>query len=220
MSTPRNLEAAWLLNITSMATGNYPNDIPEHIRLPQSSLRSHQKVSRFTDISSQLGVDTFNLCGGAIVEDFNGDDLLDIMTSTYDPRGKLMFYRNEGDGTFKDASESSGAASQFGGLNCIAADYDNDGDQDILVLRGAWLEDDGKIRNSLLRNDGNGNLTDVTSAAMLDAFPSPTQAAVWADFDNDGLLDVYIGNESRVELQSGEGDFPSQLFRNNGDGDV
>lgn len=217
---PRNLEAAWLLNVASMAIGDYPHDIPEHIRLPKSSLQSEQVVGRFVDIAGKLGVDTFNLCGGAIVDDFTGDDLLDIVTSTYDPRGPLTFYRNDGDGSFHDDSKSSGVADQLGGLNCIAADYDNDGDKDVLVLRGAWLDDDGQIRNSLLQNDGHGKFTDVTSKSKLDASPAaPTQAAVWADFDNDGFLDLFIGNESRVELDAdGSGNYPSQLFHNNRDG--
>ena len=216
---PRSLEAAWLLNLTSMATGDYPNDIPEFIRLPRSALDSEQKVRRFVDVAGKLGVDTFNLCGGAIVEDFTGDGLLDIVTSTYDPRGHLTFYQNHGDGTFTDKSTSAGTTDQLGGLNCIAVDYDNDGDQDILVLRGAWLEDDGKIRNSLLQNDGNGHFVDVSTAAGVATPESPTQAAVWADFDNDGWLDLFIGNESRAELSDdGTGNFPSQLFHNQGDG--
>ncbi|MCA9212883.1 MAG: CRTAC1 family protein [Planctomycetales bacterium] len=218
-ANPRSLEAAWLLNLSSMATGNYPNDIPEYLRLPESALTSPQDIGRFADVAGELGVDTFNLCGGAIVDDFNGDRFLDIVTSTYDPRGSLTFYVNNGDGTFSDRSQASGLSSQLGGLNCIAADYDNDGDLDVYVLRGAWLDDDGQIRNSLLQNDGTGNFADVTREAKLDGKPSPTQAGAWADFDNDGWLDLFVGNESRVEIEKdGSGSFPSQLFHNQGDG--
>ena len=63
---------------------------------------------------------------------------------------------------------------------------------DILVLRGAWLDDDGQIRNSLLRNNGDGTFVDVTHAAGFAEPARPTQAAVWGDFDNDGDLDVYV----------------------------
>lgn len=219
--SPRNLEASWLLNITGMALGGYPNSIPKPFRLPESIFQANHSVPTFSDIAPKLGVDTFNLCGGAMVEDFDGDNLLDIVTSTYDLRQAMTFYRNVGDGTFANESISSQLASQLSGLNCISADYDNDGDMDILVLRGAWLYDDGQLRNSLLRNDGNGTFTDVTNKAGLASSDAnrPTQAAVWGDFDNDGWLDVFIGNESRVEMKENPGgNYPSQLFRNRGDG--
>ena len=218
--TPRNLEAGWLLNITGMALGGYPNSIPETYRLPSSVFESKHAAPKFNDIAPKLGVDTFNLCGGAMVEDFDGDNLLDIVTSTYDLRQPMTFYRNVGDGTFANHSVASQLASQLSGLNCIAADYDNDGDSDILVLRGAWLYDDGQLRNSLLRNNGDGTFSDVTSDAGLADPGRPTQAAVWGDFDNDGWLDIFVGNESRVEMQGEHqgGDYPSQLFHNQGDG--
>ena len=113
------------------------------------------------------------------------------------------------------------ASEQLGGLNCIGGDYDNDGDVDLLVLRGAWLFDDGQIRNSLLRNNGDAGargFTDVTREAGLAEPARPTQAAVWGDFDNDGDLDLFVGNESRLETGPPVGNFPSQLFDNNGDG--
>ena len=215
--SPRNLEAAWLLNVSCMALGNFPDGVPEPYRLPPSAFESEIDLGRFVDVASEMGVDTLNLCGGAIAEDFNGDGLLDIVTSTYDPRGPLTYYRGTGDSSFSDDSARSGLNAQLGGLNCLAADYDNDGDMDILVLRGAWLDDDGQIRNSLLRNNGDGTFVDVTHAAGLAEPARPTQAAVWGDFDNDGDLDLYVGNESRVELDEPGGDFPAQLFRNNGD---
>ena len=125
--SPRNLEAGWLLNISGMALGGYPDTIPTDLRLPQAIFESDYPVPRFTDVAPQLGVDTFNLCGGAIVEDFSGDRLLDIVTTSYDLREPMTYYRNAGDGSFANDSVSSQLASQLGGLNCIAADYDNDG---------------------------------------------------------------------------------------------
>ena len=100
-------------------------------------------------------------------------------------------------------------------MNLVHADYDNDGDLDLLILRGAWLKEEGKIRNSLLRNDlsdGRG-FSDVTHSAGLAEPAYPTQTAAWADFDGDGDLDLYIGNEGKDEK-----DYPSQLFRNEGAG--
>jgi hypothetical protein len=80
-------------------------------------------------------------------------------------------------------------------------------------MRGAWLDKDGQQPNSLIRNNGDGTFTDVTFEAGLGRVHYPTQAAGWADYDNDGDLDLYIGNESNDRLKA-----PSQLFQNNGDG--
>ena len=213
---PNDLRAAWLLNIISMALGDYPEAVPPRHRIPPSVFVPEHSIARFVDVAPQLGLDTLNLCGGVIAEDFDGDGLIDIVTSTFDPRGPLTYYRNLGPEGWEDRSTASRLDDQLGGLNCIGADYDNDGDIDILVLRGAWLKDDGQIRNSLLRNNGDGTFTDVTRAAGLADPARPTQAAVWGDFDNDGDLDLYIVNESRVEFDGVS--YPAQLFENRGGG--
>ena len=93
----------------------------------------------------------------------------------------------------------------------MQADYDNDGALDIFVLRGGWMPNGHP--NSLLRNTGNGTFEDVTEAAGLLEPAYPTQTGCWSDFDNDGWIDLFIGNESTPPLRN-----PSQLFRNNGDG--
>jgi hypothetical protein len=215
---PGSLEGRWLLNIISMALGNYPEGVPESYRIPPYPHAYGGEFPRFADIAPELGVNAFNLCGGCIVDDFDGDGDLDIVTSSYDPEEPLHFYVNDGKGGFVDQSAESRLDEQLGGLNLVGADYDNDGDMDILVLRGAWLMDDGCIRNSLVRNNGDGTFTDVTYEAGMANPAYPTQTAAWADFDNDGWLDVYIGNESRVTKGDPHADYPGQLFRNNGDG--
>jgi len=215
---PNNLRARWLLNIVNMALGSWPAAVPEPLRIPEDRMVSEHDIGRFVDIAPALGLDTFDQCGGSVVEDLDGDGLLDVVTSTFDPRGPLSFRRNRGDGTFEDRSAAARTDDQLGGLNVIAADYDNDGRRDLLVLRGAWLLRDGEIRNSLLRNQPDGTFLDVTRAAGLAEPGRPTQAAVWADFDNDGDLDLYVGNESSEEFEPGAGDYPSQLFRNDGNG--
>ena len=127
------------------------------------------------------------------------------MLSSRDPCEPLRLYRNRGDGTFEDVSERAGLADQLGGLNLIQTDFDNDGRLDIFVMRGGW---ETAVRNSLLRNNGDLTFTDVTERAGLGGPAHRTHSVAWADFDNDGWLDVFVGHEFSW----------SQLFRNRGDG--
>jgi hypothetical protein len=214
---PEDLSARWLYNLCHQALGDWPDAVPPAWLVPPAAFVSEHEIGRFRDIAGELGVDAYNLCGGSVVEDFDGDGDLDIATSTFDVGGGLTMYRNEGGGVFSDVSLEAGTSGQLGGLNLVAGDYDSDGDVDLLVLRGAWLLDDGCIRNSLLENDGSGKFTDVTRAAGLALPAAPTQVACWGDYDLDGDLDLFVGNESRKRTR-GDGDYPSQLWRNNGDG--
>src|SRR5690606_2456050 len=109
-------------------------------------------------------------------------------------------------GAFSARAAGSGRVAQRGGLNPVLGDDDDGGCGDILVLRGGWEE--LPQRRSLLRNNCDGTFTDVTEAAGLADPPTASQTAVFVDIDNDGWLDLFIGNERS----------PSQLFRNRGDG--
>jgi len=213
---PNDLDALWLLNILAMALGEYPDGVDERFRIPPSAFASEGPMRAFRDVGEKLGVDRLSLAGGASVDDYDGDGWLDIMISTSDPEGHVVLYHNGGDGTFEDRSEAAGLLDQFGGLNMISGDYDNDGDQDAMVLRGGWQAADGCIRRSLLANDGHAVFRDVTYAAGLAVPPYPSQSALWADLDSDGWLDFYSGNESRGP--EGAQDYPSQLFHAKGDG--
>ena len=203
----------WLLNLAHMTINGYPSRVPEEHLIPPSAFESDEPWPRFVNIAPRLNLDTFNLAGGVIVDDFDGDNLLDIVSSTFDPRGPMRYFRNTGKGRFQERSRQAGLSGLTGGLNMEQADYDNDGDLDVLVLRGAWLLEAGRHPNSLLRNDGAGVFTDVTFASGLAEPAYPTQTAAWADFDHDGDLDLYVGNEP-----FGREVPPNQLFRNNGDG--
>ncbi len=209
---PDNLAARWLLNIAAMTLGTYPAGVPERWRIPESAFASGYDVGRFTEIAATTGLDEEKLSGGAIVDDFDGDGLLDVVTSSIGFSDQLRFYRNKGDGTFENRTEAAGLVGLTGGLNMIQADFDNDGHPDFLVLRGGWMRSEGKFPKSLIRNRGDGTFEDVTKKAGVLSF-APSQTAVWADFDNDGWIDLFIGNES-----TGSEVNPCQLFRNNHDG--
>src|SRR4051794_39794889 len=76
--------ARWLLNIAHMTLGQYPNQVPERYRIPWSSFESEVPFPRFRNVATKLGLASFNLAGGVIIEDFDGDGDLDIITSTWD----------------------------------------------------------------------------------------------------------------------------------------
>ncbi len=210
---PGFLAGRWLLNIAYMTIGEYPQGVPPEWLIPESTFRSEADVPRFSDVAQAAGAASLGLSGGAVMEDFDGDGLLDLMTSSYGLRDPLRLYRSRGDGTFEERASAAGLDGLVSGLNLVTGDVDNDGDVDVFVPRGAWLREGGKIPNSLLRNDGRGNFEDVTEQAGLLAF-HPTQVASFADYDGDGWLDLFVGNESDEKT----GRHPSELYRGRGDG--
>ena len=217
---PDDLRARWLLNIAHMTLGTYPQNVPPAYLLPPEALESDYDIGRFENVAPSVGLYTFDLAGGSIIEDFDNDGLLDIMTSTWDPCGSLRYFHNDGIGGFTDLTASAGLEGQLGGLNISQTDYNNDGWMDVVVMRGGWMQADGQMRRSLLRNNGDGSFTDVTHDAGL-GFPAyPSQSVAWADYDSDGDLDMFSCNESQPDQDVGAEIFvfPSQLFRNNGDG--
>ena len=188
-ATPR-----WLLHLARMTLG-------EKVQVPPG-----ESFPRFPNIAGRLGLAFPNLAGSLVLEDFDNDDDLDLVVSSWDPRAPLRYFRNTGRGGFEEADAGLGGI--LGGANLVQADYDNDGFTDLLVLRGTWLDTAGRHPRSLLKNR-NGVFTDVTFEAGLGEVHYPSEAAAFADYDNDGDLDLYVGNEH------GEGlDAPSQLFRN------
>ncbi|MEM9942622.1 MAG: CRTAC1 family protein [Planctomycetota bacterium] len=201
-------QSKWLLNVALMTLGEYPESVPPEFLIEglEESEPNLANASAFTDIAGSLGINIHALSGGTCVEDFNNDGFFDIMASSWGYYDQIQYYEQV-DGQFVSKTKQSGLTGLTGGLNMIHADYNNDGFEDVLVLRGAWLQDAGKHPNSLLKNNGDGTFSDVTRFAGLSA-RYPTQNAAWADIDLDGDLDLFVGHEG----------FRSHLYVNQGDG--
>jgi len=222
---PDDLGSRWLVNLAYMTLGEYPDAVPQAWLIPPDAFESDYSISPFRDVAPACGLDVLGLSGGSIMEDFDNDGYADIMASSWGLRDQLRYFRSNGDGSFVEKTEIAALTGQVSGLNMTHADFDNDGDRDVLVLRGAWLKEEGLHPNSLLRNDGDNeggrevSFTDVSEAAGILSF-HPTHTAAWGDYDNDGWLDLYVGNET-VEGVYGETPrypHPNQLFRSNRDG--
>ncbi len=210
---PNDLESRWLLNVAAMTIGKYPQDVPEQYLIKGLGEDSLHLVKPFIDMAINMGLNTKNQAGGNIIDDFNNDGYLDIITSSWDLNEGMHYCKNNTNGSFTDISQTSGLQQFTGGLNMMQTDYNNDGFKDIFILRGAWKGEFGREPNSLLRNNGDGTFTDVTKESGLLSF-HPTQTATWNDFNNDGWLDVFIGNEHSGR----EGDNPCELYLNNKNG--
>ncbi len=203
----------WLLSLAAMTLGEHPEGVEERWRLPAQAFESAVDFPEFRERGQELGLDVDGLSGGLVADDFDGDGRVDVMASDWNTRGQLRLLRQTPEGIFEDRTEAAGLSGLLGGLNLVSADYDNDGDLDVLVLRGAWLLEQGRHPNSLLNNRGDGTFEDVTFAAGLGEEHWPTQTAAFADYDRDGDLDLYVGNESSSKLRC-----RNQLFENLGDG--
>ena len=164
--------------------------------------------------------------GGVIVLDYNGDGQDDIYVTTADDPFKHglessnALYRNNGDGTFTDVARLAGVDDPAGkGNGGCAADYDNDGDQDLFVAN--WGS------SKLFTNSGAGVFVDATKEVGL-ADPDATYRSMgcaWADYDRDGFLDlVVVRHLSEADLMASNMKVsaaalrPLALHHNNGNG--
>ena len=177
---PSDLASRWLLNVAYMTIGEYPDGVPKRYLIPPKTFDSDEKFPRFVDIAPRLGLNTFDLAGGVIVDDFDGDGWLDVVVSDMDPSGQLRFFRNNGDGSFTERTEEAGLNGIAGGLNIVQADYDNDGDTDVLVLRGAWLGDQGRIPSRCCATTATARSRTSPSTPASAAENRPSQTAAWA----------------------------------------
>ena len=204
----------------------------------------------FTDIAAAAGINFVHDNAGTpekyLIEtmgagcawiDFDQDGFMDLYlvngaaTKIYSPKQPLRsaLFRNKGDGTFTDVTQSAGVGAEgLFGMGVAVGDYDNDSFPDLYVL--------GYDRCFLYHNNGNGTFTDVTARAKVENRGLWASSAAWFDYDNDGRLDLIIANyvDWTPERNFYCGDQgpgyrsychpnvfhgqPARLYRNNGDG--
>lgn len=218
---PGDLRVRWLLNLAYMTLNEYPDKVPGEFLIPIDRTDSQKGVVPFENVAVAAGLTSRgpNQAGGSVFDDFNGDGRPDLLSTSLDVDRGPSVYINKGDGTFEDRSDASGLADQVYALNLARGDYDNDGDLDVVLLRGGW---ESPMRMSLLRNKGDATFEDVTASAGLDE-PVSSETAAWADFDNDGKLDLFVGAEflppqGRTPGFTADPRNHARLYHNNGDG--
>jgi hypothetical protein len=224
---PDDLGVRWLLNIAYMTLGEYPDKVPQNQLIGIEPLHSRLDVGRFENVAHRVGLSArgANMAGGSVFDDFSGDGLPDILSSSLDADMGASLFVNRGDGTFDDRSLSSGLVDQPLAINTTQADFDNDGRLDVLLLRGGWEK---PARLSLLRNKGGAIFEDVTTASGL-AEPMASHSGAWGDYDNDGLVDLYVCGEfaesdfdgiygGQATLSLSDRRNRCRLYRNRGDG--
>jgi tetratricopeptide (TPR) repeat protein len=184
-----DLETRWALYLAARAAGGYPPDMNDRFKLAFPLPPDPGINISFEDIAAKAGVDKVSAGRGSGWADYDGDGDLDLVTvGTYQP---LSLFRNNGDGTFTDVAQKVGLTGPKGGWATIWFDFDNDGDQDLFVTREGWY---APAPDSLYRNNGDGTFTEIAKAAGVDDPKGAGFCATVADFNLDGLLDIYVAN--------------------------
>jgi enediyne biosynthesis protein E4 len=181
------------------------------------------------------------MVAGVALLDYDNDGYLDVLVvngaaipSLQKESSKYWnrLYHNNRNGTFTDVTEAAGVAGVGYGMGVAVGDYDNDEFPDIYVVNVG--------KNQLLHNNGNGTFTDVTDKAgvvggILDGKKMWSVSAAWVDYNNDGLLDLFVSNYCKWEVNkdpycgptpklraychpNNYANLPNTLYRNNGDG--
>lgn len=217
-SEPQEHTGTTTTTSTTTITTTTDSCLPRAAVLPETDF--------FTDISASSGIQIDNYLpdppdGTSINDhsrlafaDINGDGFDDIVMHSLFPNAQNgvpfehLVFVNNGDGTFSDFSDASGLRDVQAGYFAFA-DIDDDGDQDIFA--GLDLYEYASYRNQILTNDGSGVFT-PTATAVSDTPYTITAAALFADFDGDANLDLFVGNGSTMYAW---GDF---FYAGGGDG--
>jgi hypothetical protein len=155
----------------------------------------HQEVTldpKIANVAPHVGA----LGAGVSVADVNNDGWPDLYFTTSRFGASNALYINNRDGTFHDVAADAGVAAlnrpgEGVSMGAVWGDYDNDGNEDLLVYKWGYLQ--------LFRNLGNGRFQDVTEQAGLKRWMN-SNGAVWIDFDRDGLLDLYVTGYFRSDI--------------------
>ncbi len=224
-----------------------PGFVPDE----QRSVRSEDAGVQFVDVTSEAGIvfGHFNdvrtsvliedMGSGAAWGDYDDDGLVDlfIVNSSRDEQGQRpmdrgKLFRNLGDGSFEDVTESSGIRQTGLGMGAVWFDHDGDGDLDLFTTGFGWQK--------LYSNKGGGSFEDVTVQSGLSIDGGWPAGSTVADYDLDGDLDLYVPQYVAFQHDSGESatllnsqyglDTPftlnpfsydplaNRLYRNDGDG--
>ncbi|MGH2447309.1 MAG: CRTAC1 family protein [Chloroflexota bacterium] len=200
---------------------------------PETALAGGRAIPLFRNVAGSSGIALAHhgnhaegspaVGTGAAWGDFDGDGRLDLYVT--DHMADSHLYRNNGNGTFTDVAHSAGVAHPtIQTTSASFVDYDNDGWPDLYV--GA-----AHGPNVLYHNDRDGTFTDVTKKSGL-GDTERTMSTVWADYDGDGYLDVFVANYSTLPITLNPHSTPMEnfrtvlhlprpnnhLFHNNGDG--
>ena len=154
-----------------------------------NALYRNEEGRNFTEVSGSSGVADDGNGTGVAFADFDRDGYLDLFIARggFVPPGETnrLFYNN-GDGTFADVSGTSGLGAQQSSYNAAVGDYDRDGYLDLFVsqFRGE--------NNALYHNEGDGTFADVSFSKNIQSyFAYSGSSSAFADYDNDGDVDLY-----------------------------
>ena len=188
---------------------------------PHSHLFKNNRDGTFTDVTAKSGITRTGWGQGVCVGDYDNDGWDDLFVTYYAKTNVL--YRNNGDGTFTDATEKAGLGGKAmrWSTGCAFVDYDRDGKLDLFVanyidldLATAPVPESGPClyksitvacgppglkggKNILYHNNADGTFTDVSEASGITSANGTFGLGVLvADFDNDGWPDIYVANDS------------------------
>lgn len=165
---------------------------------------------RFEEVTNEAGISYAGLTYGSAWGDFNGDSFPDLWVNNHFNHPGIL-YLNQKDGTFTDITAKVFSPQELTNTDhhgSAWADFDNDGDQDLLQLVGSPTTEP----NLLFVNEG-GVLRDRAPELGLAYASAKAQGPIWFDFDNDGLLDLFHGSTKRSD-----GLDPTTIFRQTSNG--
>ena len=194
---------------------------------PRNALYRNNGDLTFTDVTEASGLGDMGYGLGVTVGDYNGDGFLDVYLNNYGPN---KLYRNNGDGTFTDVTAEAGVGNgDQVGAGALFLDINGNGLQDLYVANYLEFSYDDAVRltqmgvpvyanprhykpvpDTLFRNNGDGTFTDISMESGIGQHAGWGMGIVAADFDNDGDIDIFIGNdvaENFLFLNDGTGKF-------------